>query len=59
MLTLLDQTQREVEISFNPNELITSLADFKLPESLTRGNFIISIMPEEKYTENVNTVYHS
>jgi uncharacterized protein (UPF0276 family) len=59
MLTLLDQTQREIEMSFNPNDLIPFLANYKLPESLDRGNYIISIMPEEKYTENVNTVYHS
>ena len=59
MLTLLDQTQREVEISFNPNELIPYLAEYKLPPSLNRGNYVISIMPEEKYTENVNTVFHS
>ena len=57
--TLLDQTQRNVEMTFNPTELIPFLAEYKLPESLNRGNYIITLLPEENYTENINTVFHS
>lgn len=59
LLTLLDQIQREVEMSFNPTELIPFLADYKLPQALNRGNYIITLAPEEHFTENVNSVYHS
>jgi uncharacterized protein (UPF0276 family) len=59
LLTLLDQIQRNVDMSFNPTELIPFLAEYKLPESLTRGHYIITILPEENYTENIHTVLHT
>jgi uncharacterized protein (UPF0276 family) len=59
LLTLLDQTQRNMDMSFNPTELIPFLAEYKLPESLARGNYIVTILPEEKYSENIRTVFHT
>jgi uncharacterized protein (UPF0276 family) len=59
LLTLLDQTQRDVKMTFDPTEIIPFLAEYKLPESLHRGNYIITLTPEEKFSENIQTVFHS
>jgi len=45
-------------MSFNPTELIPFLAEYKLPTALNKGNYIIAVVPEENYTENIKTVVH-
>lgn len=59
LLTLLDQQTREVNICFNPTELIPYIANHQLPENLSIDNYILEILPEENYIENINTVFHS
>ncbi|MDQ3683599.1 MAG: DUF692 domain-containing protein, partial [Bacteroidota bacterium] len=59
LLTLLDQQTRKIEMSFNPTELIPFLAEYNLPPLLHTGKYIIEILPEENYTENISTVFHS
>ena len=58
--TLIDDKQREIQISFNPNEIIPFLSNGKLPDKLSRGNYIITIEPDIGYKkENVKSVFHS
>lgn len=59
LLTLLDQQERNVQLCFNPTELIPFLADRQLPNNLTPGVFVVSLLPEENYSENIQTVFHS
>jgi len=59
LLTILDQKPRNVEMTFNPTELIPFLAEYELPTALDTGNYIITVVPEENYTENIKTVFHS
>ena len=59
LLTYLDGKARDVEISFNPYEVIPPLAEGKVPENITTGKYHLSITPDEGYEENVSLVYHT
>lgn len=59
LLTHLDGKVREVEISFNPYEIIPPLAEGKVPEHIHKDNYHISITPDEGYEEHMSLVYHT
>ncbi len=59
LMTYLDGISREVEVSFNPYEVIPPLAEGKVPKNITRGKYLLSITPDEQYAENVSLVYHT
>ncbi|NGP87926.1 DUF692 domain-containing protein [Fodinibius halophilus] len=59
LLTYMDGVEREVNISFNPYDIIPSLESRELPKDVSTGNYVIHITPEEDAKEKVNTVFHS
>lgn len=58
LLTLLDSNEREVQISFNPNDVVPVLARGELPISIDRSNHNITIQPNKDRMEFRN-VFHS
>ncbi|UII23153.1 DUF692 domain-containing protein [Fulvivirga ligni] len=57
--TLTDGQVREVFISFNPEDMIRSLSNKKIPEILEQGSYCITIEPELQETESVSLVMHT
>ncbi len=58
--TLMDSKERVVNIAFNPNNMIDSLSEGKLPENLSLGNYEITIEPMNQVdTESISSVFHS
>ena len=46
LLTLLDGKARKMTLSFQPAEVIIPLADFQLPAGVQKGNYKITIKPD-------------
>lgn len=58
--TLIDSKERDVEISFDPYQMIESLSNGQLPENLKIDKYIITVEPDEKnQDEAVKSVFHT
>lgn len=58
--TLLDNTDRVINISFNPTELISYLSKGELPETIHYGNYEITVEASNLFdTEPISSVFHS
>lgn len=60
LLTMNDSVEREIEISFNPYEIIPFLEERQMPININRGQYVLTIVPNEALAaERLYTVQHS
>lgn len=58
--TLMDNKERVINITFNPTDMVASLAEGKLPENLEPGNYEITIEATNRIEkEQISSVYHT
>jgi len=58
--TTIDQKVREVNLQYNPMDILAPLADGQLPINLQEGKYIITIEPDEvKKAEIIQSVLHT
>jgi uncharacterized protein len=57
--TLLDNNFRQINICFNPNEIVPLLVKGLYPTDLVIGEYLVKIEPQQEFNDSVNSVFHS
>ncbi|MBK6571629.1 MAG: hypothetical protein IPG21_04025 [Saprospiraceae bacterium] len=57
--SIVSESAIEVQLIYHPEEMVNCLANLELFDNLKKNNYLVTIEPDFKKIDGINTVFHS